>query len=246
MRRLILDFGMYLAYFVVLWYFLIKTVPLPTVSLKMHEALADLLLDEEFSEDQVCSCIYCYVLCICVPARSLIRPILQVLNHKKTHGDVATLEELWQWVDGPLFGAFYDSEGDDRSPQPLLGVTHLLGSVQIRQSRVQTGFCTDTAVKFFDELEGPGRGVPGAHLMNRFNYTDDDHWCTGAWDDERGLSQKSPNPLEESTWQAGGQTEWIKHWKHTERVFDSSLKGSTTFVHSPYGVMQGVRLVRLV
>ena len=61
MRRLILDFGMYLAYFVVLWYFLIKTVPLPTVSLKMHEALADLLLDEEFSEDQVRSCIYCYV-----------------------------------------------------------------------------------------------------------------------------------------------------------------------------------------
>jgi Ca2+-binding EF-hand superfamily protein len=206
-RRLILDFVLYIFYFIILIYFLVKVLPLPTASLKMHEALADFLLDEEFSEDQV-------------------------LNHKKSHGDVATIGELWQWVDGPLFGAIYgDGDSEDRSPQPLLGVTHLMGAIQIRQARVQNGFCTEDAVKFFDELKGPGRGVPGG--ANTQNYTDDDYWCTGHWDDERGLS----SPLVVGAPHTGGQYEWIKHWGHTERSFESDLKGSTTFVHAASGFL---------
>jgi hypothetical protein len=83
--------------------------------LKHQDAIYDLLLDEEFPD----------------------------VSFKKNYGDVMTEEEMWQWVDGPLTNAFFPDPGDTE-PQPLLGTNYLIGSLQIRQARVDPILCSDT------------------------------------------------------------------------------------------------------
>ena len=53
---------------------------------------------------------------------------------------VMTVDELWQWVDGPLYSAFYPNGATQ--PQPLLYSNALVGGIQMRQVRTKdAGAC---------------------------------------------------------------------------------------------------------
>ena len=86
-----------------------------------RECLVDLFLDEEFGDN----------------ATDLV--------FKKSFADVATEEEFWQWVYGPVVGAIW-SEDDSDQPGPILMSNILLGAVQFRQVRVRAMNCSEMAL----------------------------------------------------------------------------------------------------
>ena len=53
---------------------------------------------------------------------------------------IDSVEEFWQWIHGPFFGAI--SEVDDNGNTFILGVNRLLGSARLRQYRVRNDSCT--------------------------------------------------------------------------------------------------------
>jgi hypothetical protein len=103
----------YLVYTLLLMSTMVLCTPLSASLLAHQEALADLLLDEEFAV---------------------------VDNHKKSWYDVMTLPELWQWVEGPLHDAFYQ-DAVSTEPAALLWSNELLGRIQVRQARVEPTKC---------------------------------------------------------------------------------------------------------
>lgn len=119
-------------------------MPVQTTLLTQKLALEDLLLDEEFTT--------------------------RGAFFKKNWHDVMTTEELWQWAEGPLTNAFFDSDLADTSnvtsidaalPQPALFSNRLLGSVHVRQSRVAPTACPSVATVLFPgELCAPA-WMPG-------------------------------------------------------------------------------------
>ena len=116
-------------------------MPQSTALLKQSSAVIDLLLDEEFE---------------------------QVGNHKKNWFDVMTETEMWQWVEGPLFNAFYP--GSTLAPQKLLGNNELIGRMQFRTARVKPHPCPD--------LE--------------WQASNGENTCSGAWDHE-GTREATPS-----------------------------------------------------
>jgi hypothetical protein len=97
--------------------------PDTTMLLKQREAIADLLLDEEFS----------------VPG----------LTFKKSYADIMTREELWQWTQGPLRQFLVQNDGTAEAPDSrghVLMHNKLVGSIQVRQHRVRAWDCTALTV----------------------------------------------------------------------------------------------------
>ena len=80
-KKFYTDLALFIVYISAMGIMIIGMLPISTTFLKHQEALADFLLDEEFEG---------------------------VSNHKKSWYDVMTEEELWQWVEEPLYGAFYE------------------------------------------------------------------------------------------------------------------------------------------
>ena len=141
-----------------------------------------------------------------------------VQNHTKSKSksskswyDVATTEELYQWMEGPLYNALWDGSEDFPQPQPLLGTNYLLGSVHVRQVRVLNCQCPDLA-----QLVAP-------------NGT-----CQGKW--ERSDDRAANGITAEDTVWDRETTEWFDDWNSTFRPsFETSLKASSVFVPDLFG-----------
>jgi hypothetical protein len=85
-----------------------------------NEALIDLFLDEEFPD---------------------------VVQYKKNFEEIMTLDELWTWIEGPLYKGLYPEDLYDGQPlkqselQYILMYNRLVGQVQLRQMRVTDNSC---------------------------------------------------------------------------------------------------------
>ena len=64
-------------------------------------------------------------------------------TYKKNYLEIRSIDEFWQWMEGPLLGALYSTDNDE----PLAQVDYmnqylrLVGGVQIRQFRVRNDSC---------------------------------------------------------------------------------------------------------
>jgi len=72
----------------------------------------------------------------------------------KSFHDIGEVSEFWQWMSGPLIGAL--SSLNSKEEAFILRYNRLLGSVRIRQCRVQRGTCevTSSLKKFFTDSQG--------------------------------------------------------------------------------------------
>jgi hypothetical protein len=143
-----------------------------------------------------------------------------VQNHKKSYYDVATEEELWQWIEGPLFGAFY-SDDDEEFPQPLLGTNHLIGAIQLRQARVGPTAC-------------PLIAQAGMGLRP--------YECTARWTLEREKKPEAEYDGDLIGGQCAGNETTCENWNEvwdsywlTEDQEQSKMKGSPLLIPSFFG-----------
>ena len=61
---------------------------------------------------------------------------------KKTFFDIGTMEEFWQWVNGPLVGGLYPEDGASRNGRGLIDdVSVVIGSIRMRQVRAKPHTC---------------------------------------------------------------------------------------------------------
>lgn len=99
--------------FFILW--LLGHLPVPAVMLQHQEAVTDLLLGEEFDSE--------------------------VTHIYKSYYDVMTVEEMWQWAQGPMAAAVLVDGAPDGKMDALVGTNWLLGPLRIRleRSRQYTG-----------------------------------------------------------------------------------------------------------
>jgi len=179
--QMLVDFMLFIIYFFLLFYFVSTSFPEQTAFLQHQEAITDFILDEEFDASDVS-------------------------NHKKCWDDVATLEEFYQWMNGPLHGALWD--GDD-SPVPMLDVNHLIGSIHIRQVRVNNIACPNMSM-----LVNPG-GT-----------------CQGKWEPtlDRMYEYNKSATYDAET------TAWNKNWAYTyHESFNTTLKSDPVFVPDLWG-----------
>ena len=64
---------------------------------------------------------------------------------RKTFFDIGTVEEFWQWVDGPLVGGLYPDTDVSRNGRKLIDdVSIIVGSIRIRQIRAKPKRCTNS------------------------------------------------------------------------------------------------------
>ena len=82
-------------------------------------------------------------------------------NFKKTWHDVANIEELYDFMQGPLCDSFYPDAAD--MPQPILMSNYLLGSIQIRQMRVSSEMCSSVSQRVL----GPNGTCTGKWELDR-------------------------------------------------------------------------------
>jgi hypothetical protein len=74
---------------------------------------------------------------------------------RKTFFDIATVEEFWQWANGPLAGGLYpDTEKID-------DVSSIVGSIRIRQVRAKPGKCKNS-------IGVPERALPSVGCLKDF------------------------------------------------------------------------------
>lgn len=210
------DALIFVVYSTILLLVVFSNMPLSTTFLRHQDGLADLLLDEEFADEEVG-------------------------NHKKSWYDVMTPEELWQWVEGPLHNAFYP-EGGDVSPQPLLWSNELIGRMQLRQVRVMPTKCPDKDWAPFTYRNKTSASMPhaeracaGAYSESRqAEYTTKDE-AHAAFETHRTQWAKAGD-LNTASDAWDGAAEWYDDWGSGWIVEgQSKLKSSAAFVSSFIG-----------
>ena len=173
-----------MVYLGVFLYLQFSTLPTSTSLLKHNKIVADALLDEEFLDSDV-------------------------PNHKKSWYDIKSTTEMWQWIEGPLYGSFYHDESSPDIPQPLLGSNHLLGAIDIRQMRTRTVSCN-------------GFGAASALGLSH---------CAVGWSKDSALAG-SMQDAGQSAWQLAFKSTWADN----EREMTSEIKGSPLLVGDRMGV----------
>ena len=64
---------------------------------------------------------------------------------KKTFFDIGTVEEFWQWVDGPLVGGLYPDTDKSKNGRNLIDdVSTIVGSIRVRQIRAKPSRCKNS------------------------------------------------------------------------------------------------------
>ena len=114
-RQDLIQFGIYILFLTV---FMVAVMHKrdPTYSFFLNDSMKDLILFEEFPEE--------------------------VTHILKTQADVATSEEFWQYMEGPLLAGLLDAEGSNVnsgnvSTGTIYGTNSLIGLVRIQQLRVR-------------------------------------------------------------------------------------------------------------
>ena len=128
---------MYLFYVYIVLY-LIAHLPVPAMMLRHQEAVSDLLLGEEF--DSETTHIY------------------------KSYYDVMTVEEMWQWAQGPMAAGLVVDGAPDGMMDALVGTNWLLGPIRIRQERSKVYSTEESCSK---TLEGAFGDTMGKKLIDR-------------------------------------------------------------------------------
>ena len=121
----------YLAYMMyIVW--VLGHLPVPAVMLQHQEAVTDLLLGEEF--DAETTHIY------------------------KSYYDVMTVEEMWQWAQGPMAAALLVDGAPDGKMDAIVGTNWLLGPVRIRLERSVDYPTQETCNRTLTQAFGPSMG----------------------------------------------------------------------------------------
>ena len=79
----------------------------------------------------------------------------------KNFFDIASIEEFWQWANGPLMGGLYSGEGDINGREAIDEVSVLVGSVRVRSLRVKPERCKNFLG--VDKVSLPANNTHGCH-----------------------------------------------------------------------------------
>eukprot|EP01050_Picozoa_sp_SAG11_P006222 SAG11_NODE_474_length_9142_cov_6.507907_15_plen_277_part_00 len=129
--------------FLIIFVILSSRVPPPPLVARYQTAIDDLFLGEEFDD----------------------------VSFYKAYGDVESVEELWQWLEGPIVGGI----GDYGSIPTLIGLNQILGPLRLRTIRTGEVMCK--------------RKIRTGEFLDPNNVAGGNRLCTAYWtpgDDEFG------------------------------------------------------------
>eukprot|EP01059_Diplonema_ambulator_P037132 TRINITY_DN9649_c0_g1_i1.p1 TRINITY_DN9649_c0_g1~~TRINITY_DN9649_c0_g1_i1.p1 ORF type:complete len:1030 (+),score=394.99 TRINITY_DN9649_c0_g1_i1:45-3134(+) len=113
-----LGLWMYIPFIILFSFFLVEGKGLGN-GYWMNSGLLDQFLDEEFAQSDA-------------------------LRYKKTFYDIGSIDELWEFVEGPLISGLWSGDGDDidvRANNFVQGSNMPIGALKVRQLRVDAHSC---------------------------------------------------------------------------------------------------------
>eukprot|EP01065_Artemidia_motanka_P040485 TRINITY_DN5089_c2_g1_i4.p1 TRINITY_DN5089_c2_g1~~TRINITY_DN5089_c2_g1_i4.p1 ORF type:complete len:1496 (+),score=510.55 TRINITY_DN5089_c2_g1_i4:117-4604(+) len=123
------------------------------------------------------------------------------LRFVKLYEDIATEDEFWQWVEGPLLGGFW-GEGDGDDATGFAQYANMpIGAIKLNQIRVKPSTCGVGRKEFLKNgalpLDAPvgvrapwGTGITGRERLTHFRSQCYADWSTGSQDTEGYIVQE--------------------------------------------------------
>ena len=104
---------------------------------------------------------------------------------QKRYADCKEVEELWQWIDGPLLDAVYTHKVNNQSSLDVTGVNRPLGPLRLRQLRVKGIPCDydddDVCFPKYTFEEEDKKDFAGAVSGLVYEYTEEEETGTHEW-----------------------------------------------------------------